>query len=560
MPRVLVTEKIADSGLDRLREAGHDVDVQLDVTPETLLDLVKGASALIIRSATLVTAEVLEAGTDLVVVGRAGIGLDNVDTEAATRRGVMVVNAPQSNVLSAAEHTMALLLAQARNIAPAHAALVDGRWERLQWEGVELSDKTLGIIGLGRIGRLVAQRALAFGMRLVGYDPFVTPDRARQMSVEVMDLDEVLARADFLTLHVAKTPDTLGMIGVEALKRSSPASASSTWPGAASSTRPPWPTPSSMAASPGPRSTSSPTSRPRPRRCSACLVWWSPRTWARAPREAQDKAGQTIAEQVVLALAGDFVPFAVNVSAAEASETVRPFLPLAERLGGLFAALLPELPDELRVEYQGQLADYDTRILTLSVQKGFFGRLTDEPVSYVNAPAVAEMKGLTVHESKTSTTQDYVNLITLRGGGHAIAGTLAGLQAKPRIVMVDDHAVDVPPATTCWSCATTTAPGSSASWARSLGEAGVNIADMDVGQSPDGVAALMVLALSTEVPDTVQDQLRADARIKGRAQPGLASARRRAGRRPPRAGPRRSTGRGRSARRARHPRRERSCS
>ena len=222
MPRVLVTEKIADSGLDRLREAGHDVDLQLDATPETLPDLVQGAAALIIRSATQVTAEVLEAGTDLVVVGRAGIGLDNVDTEAATRQGVMVVNAPQSNVLSAAEHTLALLLAQARNIAPAHAALVEGRWERSKWEGVELSDKTLGIIGLGRIGRLVAQRALAFGMRLVGHDPFVSPERARQMSVEVLPLDEVLAQSDFLTLHVAKTPDTMGLIGVEALEKAKP--------------------------------------------------------------------------------------------------------------------------------------------------------------------------------------------------------------------------------------------------------------------------------------------------------------------------------------------------
>ena len=515
MPRVLVTEKIADSGLDRLREAGHDVDLQLDATPETLPDLVQGAAALIIRSATQVTAEVLEAGSDLIVVGRAGIGLDNVDTEAATRQGVMVVNAPQSNVLSAAEHTMALLLAQARNIPAAHAALVEGRWERSQWEGVELSDKTLGIIGLGRIGRLVAQRALAFGMRLIGHDPFVTPDRARQMSVEVMDLDEVLARADFLTLHVAKTPDTMGMIGVESLKKVKPgiriinvarggivdeqaladAVLDGRVAGAAIDVFAEEPTTESpLFGVPG--------------------IVVTPHLGA-STAEAQDKAGQTIAEQVGLALAGDFVPFAVNVSAAEASETVRPFLPLAERLGGLFAALLPELPDELRVEYQGQLADYDTRILTLSVQKGFFGRLTDEPVSYVNAPAVAELKGLTVTESKTSTTQDFVNLITLRGGGHAMAGTLAGLQAKPRIVMVDDHAVDVPPADHMLVVRNDDSPGVIGLVGTVLGEAQVNIADMDVGQSPDGVAALMVLALSTEVPDTVQDQLRADARIKG---------------------------------------------
>src|SRR3954454_22132682 len=186
MARVLVTEEIAEGGLDRLRDAGHEVDVRLDVSATDLLDVVKGAHALIIRSATKVTAEVLDAGADLVVVGRAGIGLDNVDVDHATRRGVMVVNAPQSNVLSAAEQTMALLLAQARNVPQAHAALVAGRWERSKWEGVELADKTLGVIGLGRIGKLVADRARAFGMRLIAFDPFVAAERGRQLGVDLL--------------------------------------------------------------------------------------------------------------------------------------------------------------------------------------------------------------------------------------------------------------------------------------------------------------------------------------------------------------------------------------
>ena len=188
MARILVTEEIAEGGLDRLRSAGHEVDVQLDLS--RLLEVVKGAHALIIRSATQVTAEVLEAGSSLVVIGRAGIGLDNVDVSEATKRGVMVVNAPQSNIISAAEHTMALLLAQARNVPQAHAALIAGRWERSRWEGVELADKTLAVIGLGRIGKLVADRARAFGMRLVAYDPFVSADRARQMGVELLTLDQ----------------------------------------------------------------------------------------------------------------------------------------------------------------------------------------------------------------------------------------------------------------------------------------------------------------------------------------------------------------------------------
>ena len=213
MPRILVTEEIADGGLDLLRSAGHTVDVRLDLSPDELLDAVGGASALIVRSATDVTEAVLQAGRDLVVVGRAGVGLDNVDVEAATLRGVLVANAPQSNIVSAAEHTMALLLAQARNVAQAHAALKAGRWERAKWEGVELFEKTLGIVGLGRIGVLVARRAYAFGMRLVAFDPFVTDERARQMHVELLSLEQVVAESDFLTVHLPKTKETTGLIG-----------------------------------------------------------------------------------------------------------------------------------------------------------------------------------------------------------------------------------------------------------------------------------------------------------------------------------------------------------
>src|SRR3954463_3439571 len=200
MVRILVTEEIAEGGLDRLRAAGHEVDVRLGLSPDELFGAVKGAHALIIRSATKVTSSVLDTADTLVVVGRAGIGLDNVDVEHATKRGVMVVNAPQSNILSAAEQTMALLLAQARNVPQAHAALVAGRWERSKWEGLELSDKTLGVIGLGRIGKLVAQRAMAFSMRVIAHDPFVAPERARQMNIDLVGLDKLAAQSDFITL------------------------------------------------------------------------------------------------------------------------------------------------------------------------------------------------------------------------------------------------------------------------------------------------------------------------------------------------------------------------
>ena len=220
--RIVIAETIAESGLDRLRAAGFDVDIQLDKTPAQLHEALRGAHALIVRSATMVDAEMLKAGTDLVVVARAGVGLDNIDVETATTQGVMVVNAPQSNVLSAAEHTMALILAIARNVPQAHRSLMDGRWERSKWEGIELAGKTLGILGLGRIGTLVAQRARAFDMRLIAFDPFVSADRGRELGVEMTSLEKVVEQADILTVHLPKTKDTNGIINTAMLKRAKP--------------------------------------------------------------------------------------------------------------------------------------------------------------------------------------------------------------------------------------------------------------------------------------------------------------------------------------------------
>jgi len=509
MARVLVTEKIADGGLDALRAAGHDVDVRTGLDPDQLVEAVPGAHALIIRSSTQVTAQVVEAGADLVVVGRAGIGLDNVDVEAATRRGVMVVNAPQSNILSTAEHTMAMLLSVARSVPQAHAALVDGRWERSKWVGVELADKTLGIVGLGRIGKLVAQRASAFGMLVVAHDPFVAPERARQVNIELVDLDTLAATADFVTLHVVKTPDTIGMIGEDFFAKAKPgirivnvsrggvideealaaALADGRCGGAALdvfATEPP--TGSPLFAQP--------------------TFVGTPHLGA-STREAQDKAGDTIAEQVRLALAGEFVPFAVNVAAAEASETVRPFLGVAEQLGGTFAGLAEGLPPVIDIEYQGELAGYDTRILTLSVLKGAFAGSTEEPVSYVNAPQVAAERGIEVRDTTTVTTRDWVNLVTVSGGGHSVSGTLVGLRSEPRLVMVDGHRVDVPPPPHMVVVRNDDRPGVIGRVGTVLGEAGVNIADMDVGRTEEGGSALMVIATSQAVPAGVADALRA---------------------------------------------------
>ena len=508
MARILVTEEIAEGGLDRLREVGHEVDVQVGLSPEELIATVPGAAALIIRSATQVTAEVLAAASELMVVGRAGIGLDNVDVDAATAQGVMVVNAPQSNIVSAAEHTMALLLALARNVAQSHAALVEGRWERSKWEGVELFEKTLGVVGLGRIGKLVADRAKAFGMRLVAYDPFVSGDKARQMGVELMELDQLVTEADFLTVHLPKTPETLGIINRDLLLKAKPSLRivnvarggivheqdladcinDGIVAGAALdvfSTEPMTESPLFQIPS----------------------VVVTPHLGA-STREAQDKAGDTIASMVELALAGDFVPFAVNVNAAEANETIRPYLPLAERVGSLFQSLSGATPEVLEVCVEGDIAGYDTRILDLAVLKGFFASITEDPVTYVNAPQMAKDAGLEVREVNSATSPDYVNLLTVRGGGHSIAATLSGPKAEQRIVNIDSVPFDVPPADHMVVITNDDRPGVIGIMGSLLGEAGVNIADMAVSRVPDTDNAVMLIAPTARVDDAVLDELR----------------------------------------------------
>jgi D-3-phosphoglycerate dehydrogenase len=514
MKRVLVSEQLAESGLEAMRTAGLEVVVQLGLSPEDLREAVRGASALVIRSATQVTAEVLEAGDELVVVGRAGIGLDNVDVQEATRRGVMVVNAPQSNVLSAAEHTVALLLAQARNVPQADRDLRNGEWNRSRWEGVELHDKTLGIIGLGRVGVLVAQRLHAFGMQLIAYDPYVSPERGRQLGVELVPTVEALvSRADFVTIHLPKTPDTLGLVDAELLQHAKPtlrivntarggivdeaalaeAVASGRIAGAALDVFVEEPT------------TVSPL-------FGLDSVVVTPHLGA-STAEAQDKAGQTIAEQVVLALRGEFVPFAVNLAATEASATVQPFMPLAERLGRVFTSVAGGTVDTLEISYEGQIADYDCRVLTLSVLKGVLAPVVDEPVSFVNAPQLAEERGLVVRETTSSSARDYVNLIELRGHtaerATHVAGTLYGKHDAPRIVAIDDYIVELPPSSHMLVVRNEDKPGMVARVAGILGiEHGINIDEMDLGRGPGGDVSLMLIATSSSVPAEVVAQLR----------------------------------------------------
>lgn len=491
-----------------MEAAGHEVDVRLGLSPEELLQALPGAAALIVRSATKVTAEAVAAGRDLVVVGRAGIGVDNIDLDAATKAGVLVVNAPESNVLSAAEHALALLLAQARNVPQAHGALVAGRWERSRWGGVELHGKTLGVIGLGRVGTLVARRAAAFDMRLVAYDPYVSPERAADLGIELLDLETLMGESDFVTIHLPKTKETVGLLDKEMLSKAKPglrlvntarggivdedaladAIASGRIGGAGLDV---------FAAEP---TTSSPL-------FSLPSVVVTPHLGA-STTEAQDKAGITIAEQVKAALAGDLVPFAVNLSAKEVPQSVRPFVELAESLGRLLVSLEGALPQGLRVECSGALAEVDTKVLTLSALRGILAAGTEEPVSFVNAPRVAAERGLEVSEVATSSTKEYVNLLTLRGGSHSVAGTLAGARGEPRLVMVDDHRVEVPPSAHMLVVRNDDRPGMIGIVGSVLGQEGISISSMGVGPSAEGGTALMVLSTDRDVPASVCDALR----------------------------------------------------
>ena len=516
MSRVLVSEEIAESGLQKLRNAGHEVDVRLGMSPDELVDAVKGAHALIIRSATQVNAATLDAATDLIVVGRAGIGLDNVDVAKATEHGVMVVNAPQSNILSAAEQTMALLLAQARNIPQAHAALKDGKWERSKWEGVELYGKTLGVVGLGKIGALVAQRALAFGMRLVAYDPYISDERARHMGVELVELDKLLAQSDFITIHLPKNKETTNLLNADALRRTkmgvriinvarggiinesdlADAVRSGHVQGAALDVFEKEPT----------------TESPLFELPSVVVV---PHLGA-STAEAQDKAGVTIAEQVELALAGDFVPFAVNVAAGDVSNVVRPFMGLAELLGRFIGGLLDGNPADLEVIYQGELAGAGTKILTLCALRGLLSATGHDGVSFVNAPQMAIDHDITWGELSTVESPEYVNLITVRSSDHAVSGTLMtiGTRLETRIVTVDGHSVEIPPAASMLVVRNDDRPGMIGLVGVALGEARVSIASMAVGPDAVSQTALMVLSTTTPTPVAVIERLRATDGIK----------------------------------------------
>jgi D-3-phosphoglycerate dehydrogenase len=501
---VLVAEELSPAGVEILAR-GAEVDDGTGLDRAALLERIGEYDGLVVRSATKVDAELLSRAGRLRVVGRAGVGVDNVDVAEATRRGVVVCNAPESNVVSAAEHTVALMLALARNVPRADAALREGRWERSRWSGVELADKVLGVVGFGRIGQLVAARARGLGMRIVAYDPFVTRERFRELgAVEAETLDEVYAQADFLTLHVALSPETRGMIGREALRKLKPeARLINAARGALVDAEA-----LDEALREG-RLAGAALDVYETEPLTASPLFEHPNVvvtphLAASTTEAQDRAGLIIAEQVLAGLEGRSVQHALNIPqvADEDMAVLGPFLPLAEKLGRLAMALAGDGVERLEVATAGQLAGRDTRILTLAALRGAFGGLV-EGINYVNARTVAEEHGIEVREQQRAGLSDYTNLlaVTARNGSEStVVGTTLGNEHRPWLVRALGYVVEIELESRMLVLLNNDVPGMIGRVATQIGKAGVNIANMNVSRNRSAGNALMVLTLDTS-PD-----------------------------------------------------------
>ena len=507
-PVVLIAEELSPATLEALGPDFEVVNCDGANRTELLAILAKGVDAVLIRSATKMDAEAIAMAKGLKVIARAGVGLDNVDIPAATAAGVMVVNAPTSNIISAAELAISLLLASARFISPAHAALRNSKWARTKYTGTELFEKTLGIVGFGRIGQLVAQRMQAFGMNVIAYDPYLQPARAAQLDVRLVELDELLRTSDFITIHLPKTKETANLIGVEALKKVKPevrivnaarggvldeaalfeALVEGRVAGAGLDV---------FATEP---CTDSPL-------FTLDNVVATPHLGA-STQEAQERAGIAVAVSVRKALAGELVPDAVNVKGGVIAQEIRPSLPLVEKMAQIATVLLGELPVNIDIQVRGEIAVHDSTILAVSALKGSLIAVGAEEVTYVNAPILATERGLTSNVITTADSAKYRSMISLRastGSGKAITvdGTLMGIRQTQKIIAIDSFSLDLPPTEHILFLRYIDRPGVIGSVGQTLGEAKVNIAGMQVARSTAGGQALMALSIDSDVSEEV---------------------------------------------------------
>lgn len=512
LPVVLIADKLAESTVAAL---GDQVEVRWVDGPDRpkLLAAVADADALLVRSATTVDAEVIAAAPKLKIVARAGVGLDNVDVDAATAAGVLVVNAPTSNIHSAAEHALALMLSAARQIPAADATLREHTWKRSSFSGTEIFGKTVGVVGLGRIGQLVAQRLAAFGTHVIAYDPYVPAARAAQLGIELMSLDDLLARADFISVHLPKTPETAGLLGKEALAKTKKgvvivnaargglideqALADAITSGHV------------FAAGLDVFSTEPCTDSPL---FELPQVVVTPHLGA-STAEAQDRAGTDVAASVKLALAGEFVPDAVNVGGGAVSEEVAPWLDLARKLGLLVGVLSTGAASNLSVRVSGEIASEDVEVLKLSALRGFFSTVTDQQVTFVNAPNLAAERGLQSELTTASESPNHRSLIDVRvvgpdGTATNVSGTLSGPQQVEKVVQINGRNFDLRAEGVNLVLHYSDQPGALGKIGTVLGNADVNILAAQLSQDTSGEAATLMLRLDRDVSDDVRSAIR----------------------------------------------------
>jgi D-3-phosphoglycerate dehydrogenase / 2-oxoglutarate reductase len=508
---VLIAEELSPAAIAQLESAFEVRHVDGADRP-ALLRALADVDAVIVRSATRIDAEALAHAPHLRVLARAGVGLDNVDVEAATKAGVMVVNAPSSNTVSAAEHAVGLLLATARNVPQAMASLKAGEWKRSEFTGAELYGKVAGILGLGRIGELVAQRLAAFGMQVIAYDPYVPTARAAQLGVRLVPLEDLLAEADFITVHLPKTAETVGLIGERELRLVKPGVliVNAARGGIVNEHA------LALALKDG-RVGGAGIDVFATEPCTDSPLFGFPNVvvtphLGASTHEAQEKAGTQVARSVRLALSGEFVPDAVNVQGGTVHEDVKPGLPLAEKLGRIFTALACGVAARLDVQVRGEIAAHDVRVLQLAALKGVFGGIVEEAVTYVNAPLLASQRGVEVSLSTDAVSPDWRNLVTVRGtlpGGQvvSVSGTLTGPRQIEKLVEVNGFDMEIAAAEHMVFLTYTDRPGIVGVVGQILGGEGINIAGMQVCRDARGGHALIVLTVDSAIPPGVLDDI-----------------------------------------------------
>ncbi|MBJ7278994.1 MAG: phosphoglycerate dehydrogenase [Candidatus Nanopelagicales bacterium] len=510
-PIVLIAEELSPATVKAL---GPDFEIRNcdGANREELFRSIVDADAILVRSATKLDSEALSHAKKLRIIARAGVGLDNVDVAAATTQGIMVVNAPTSNITSAAELAVSLLLASARNIVPANIALKKGEWKRSKFTGIELSEKTIGIVGFGRIGVLVAQRLAGFGVHLIAYDPFVQPAKAATHNVKMVSLDELLEQSDFITVHLPKTPETAGLIGEEALKKVKP-------------------TVRIINASRGGIVNEQAlfTALKEGRVAGAGIDVYDSEPCTDSPLftldqvvstphlgastdEAQEKAGIAVAKSVRLALSGELVPDAVNVSGGAIAKPVRPLLPLVENMGRIAAGLVAGAINRVHVEVSGEVVENELKILEISAMKGILTQLVHEPVSYVNAPLLAKDRGIetslhTTLESPNFKVVAKVELTTNTGEVASASGTITGPNSTIKLVGIDKYELDVAISDQMAFIQYEDRPGMIGIIGGILGKSEINIANLQLARETKGGNALVVLTLDSEIPQSVLSEI-----------------------------------------------------